>query len=232
VKIFLRDPSWFYANATYIYYAKRHLVRLRERFLTARDLPANRRPAFLDQSCRGDSALREEIEALLSVERADAGARLGPPIPAVKGWDMPQSNLDRIRGIFLEARRLPAEERAAFLDSACGTDPALRREVDQILAKDRSETLPIGQLAPASENIPSKIGPFTILEILGEGGMGIVYKGEQLAPIRRLVALKVIKPCRGCRSLNLPTSTGSTSASDWSCFSRFAMQLPMPITNW
>jgi serine/threonine protein kinase len=52
----------------------------------------------------------------------------------------------------------------------------------------------ISQAVAAGEPIPERIGPYRILQSLGEGGMGIVYLAEQVEPIRRRVALKVVKP--------------------------------------
>src|SRR5262249_32719705 len=94
--------------------------------------------------------------------------------------------------------------RAAYLDEACGRDTDLRRRVEQLLAAepnvstflespaltvpDELGALPTGQIAPAV------VGPYKLLQSLGEGGMGVVYLAEQTAPVRRWVALKIIKP--------------------------------------
>ena len=56
-------------------------------------------------------------------------------------------------------------------------------------------------LAPQAELFPSSIGPYTIRKTLGEGGMGTVYRAEQFEPIRRDVALKVIRPGMGSKSV-------------------------------
>ncbi len=98
--------------------------------------------------------------------------------------------------------RSPAE-RAAFLDQACGGDSALRKRLDLLLrAHERkgldgpaafelreAVTLPI----VGSEKIGDRIGRYKLLQQIGEGGCGIVYMAEQEEPVRRRVALKVIK---------------------------------------
>jgi eukaryotic-like serine/threonine-protein kinase len=106
--------------------------------------------------------------------------------------------------IFHQALQQPAGERDRFLEQACAGDPALRRHVDALLrAHDNPESLfdpPEPGLAPTiSEPIPAAlpgavIGPYKLLEQIGEGGFGIVYMADQQAPVRRRVALKVIKP--------------------------------------
>jgi len=98
-------------------------------------------------------------------------------------------------------------ERAAFLDEACAGDAALRQRVESLLA----ENLQLGsfmdvqsQLAAERAEIPvdpiavecpgTDIGPYKLVQQIGEGGMGVVYLAEQAAPVRRMVALKIIKP--------------------------------------
>jgi serine/threonine protein kinase/WD40 repeat protein len=93
------------------------------------------------------------------------------------------------------------EERAAFLDRACGNNPALRAEVDALLrAHERSgDLLDLPENAPATIDVPAPegpgtiIGPYKLLEQIGEGGMGTVWMAEQKEPIHRRVAVKVIK---------------------------------------
>jgi serine/threonine protein kinase/Flp pilus assembly protein TadD len=92
-------------------------------------------------------------------------------------------------------------ERAAFLDRACANNPALRAEVEALLrAHERSGDLldladkpqPTTDL-PAREHPGTVIGPYKLLEQIGEGGMGTVWMAEQTEPIRRRVAVKVVK---------------------------------------
>jgi WD40 repeat protein/serine/threonine protein kinase len=116
-----------------------------------------------------------------------------------------------------------AQERSRFLDEACGGDDALLRRIKNLLRNHERagsflERAP-GDLgaaltesdSPASAGEPdaysatmttptptegagARIGPYKLLEQIGEGGMGVVYLAEQSAPIKRRVALKIIKP--------------------------------------
>ena len=108
--------------------------------------------------------------------------------------------------IFLGAREFSCpEERAAYLDQKCGGDPALRERVERMLnaalAADQfiaSDPLQLDRTALSSvgdgDASGTMIGPYKLLQQIGEGGCGVVYMAEQEEPIRRRVALKVIKP--------------------------------------
>ena len=96
------------------------------------------------------------------------------------------------------------EDRAAFLEQACRHDPMLRRQVQKLVddyfrAGDFLER-PLAQMdAPIVEphvfgGVGDQIGPYKLREQIGEGGMGVVYVAEQSEPIRRKVALKIIRP--------------------------------------
>jgi serine/threonine protein kinase len=101
-------------------------------------------------------------------------------------------------------------QRVAFLDQACADQPALRRQVEELLAAhDRPgqfldqpplEAVLTGPFLPAaSPQVPedrpdTRIGPYKLLQKIGEGGMGTVWMAEQTEPVKRLVALKIIKP--------------------------------------
>ena len=100
------------------------------------------------------------------------------------------------REIFSEARQCGSdEERAKLLDQACGEDAALRAEIESLLEFDRDdaflEQTPVEM--PLDPVIGSTIGPYKVLQEIGQGGMGIVYMAEQRQPIDRKVALKIIK---------------------------------------
>jgi serine/threonine protein kinase len=110
----------------------------------------------------------------------------------------------RLEEIFAEALTMAdAAARTACLDKACGDDPRLRQRVEALLAAHfdpgnvlkSSDDAPPGTHAhqPLTEAIGSQIGPYKLLQQIGEGGMGTVYMAEQERPVRRRVALKVIK---------------------------------------
>lgn len=105
--------------------------------------------------------------------------------------------------IFKAAVKLPPDERVAYLDQACGADAALRLEVEGLLrANDQPgefmQRPPIADmtttLGPGPERPGMRVGPYKLLQFLGEGGMGTVFLAEQSEPVRRMVALKIIKP--------------------------------------
>src|SRR5262245_55160455 len=110
---------------------------------------------------------------------------------------------ERVRAIFLEAVEQHAPELwSGFLDRACGDDRELRRRIEVLLrAHDQANSMldvaPVPAAATMDQNISevagSVIGPYQLLEPVGEGGMGAVWMAEQTEPIQRRVAVKVIK---------------------------------------
>src|SRR5262245_28177380 len=99
--------------------------------------------------------------------------------------------------------RTSADDRAAYLDTACANDPALRKRIEALLRahEDAGSFLPNGSGGHAfafdstvGERPGAVIGPYKLLQQIGEGGMGTVYMAEQTEPVRRTVALKIIKP--------------------------------------
>ena len=112
------------------------------------------------------------------------------------------------RNIFIEALQKASDaEREQFLSAACGDDAGLRQRVAGLLrdaqrigdflespaARDTSQ-FKATLLPEHSEKIGDRIGPYKLLQQIGEGGMGVVYMAEQHEPVSRRVALKIIKP--------------------------------------
>ncbi len=120
-----------------------------------------------------------------------------------------------VEDLFEGARRLanPAQ-RQAFLDAACGENTLLRRELEELLAlRSDAEVLleagvaglhpEAGELRQLSsrfvatmgfpEQVGDRVGRYKLREKIGEGGCGVVYVADQEEPVRRRVALKVIK---------------------------------------
>ena len=122
------------------------------------------------------------------------------------GVNVMSTDWERLKQVLAEAaaRNSPAE-RAAYLDGACRGDDGLRAEVEKLLsAHDQAGAFledPVAPTqhstivlpAPLTEKPGDKIGHYKLLQQIGEGGCGVVYMAEQEEPIRRRVALKVIK---------------------------------------
>jgi serine/threonine protein kinase/Tfp pilus assembly protein PilF len=129
------------------------------------------------------------------------------------------ASLTAVEAIFQSAlEKGSAEERAAYLDQACQGDSDLRQQVERLLnARGQlgsfleqpvaAEGATSDEVAPGrwidphraagfipAEGPGSRIGPYKLLQQIGEGGMGVVYMAEQEQPVRRKVALKIIKP--------------------------------------
>lgn len=125
--------------------------------------------------------------------------------------------------IFCAALEVAPEEREAYLERACAGDAGLRADVDRMLSKltgaeeffqdgpaavDVSEitALPgfqdqLGLLSNPEAEVGKQIGPYKLLQKIGEGGCGVVYMAEQEKPVRRRVALKIIKLGMDTRSV-------------------------------
>jgi hypothetical protein len=110
--------------------------------------------------------------------------------------------LTRIEELFHAARGRDSSQRAAFLDGACGGDLELRSAVEALLIHDRrapgkardclaeDSREPLEARGALQEGPGSRIGPYKLLQELGEGGFGVVYMAEQREPVKRRVALK------------------------------------------
>src|ERR1043165_2730632 len=114
-------------------------------------------------------------------------------------------NRQRDIEVFAEAIRLPTTERVAFLDRACAEDKGLRQRMEALLKSadrvgDFLEEPPTAVISEERAKIAvgekpgDRVGRYKLLQQIGEGGYGVVFVAEQEEPIRRRVALKVVKP--------------------------------------
>ena len=117
---------------------------------------------------------------------------------------MDDKTLDDEAVFNIACRISSAELRADYLDQICHGNKPLKDRVLRLLElNDQNEGFlesPIGGTAPTSgsesiaESVGSMIGRYKLLQVIGEGGFGIVFMAEQQEPVRRRVALKIIKP--------------------------------------
>jgi tetratricopeptide (TPR) repeat protein len=115
---------------------------------------------------------------------------------------MDRERFETVKRLLIEVEDLPADERSAFLDRACGFDEALRLEVESLLVDALPSIMRTGGIAArvgpmlataGGAALGTEIGPYRLVEVLGEGGMGVVYRAEQSTPIHREVALKLVR---------------------------------------
>src|SRR4051812_35409520 len=151
-------------------------ARAKSLFLAASDLasPAER-AAYLDRECGGESELRARVEALL----AAAGS---VPFPGLNAAAVPGTTAP---GMLPGTRASAPETRPPSGLETGGHGPGGMRTTVE-------DPPPAGHVAGF---VPGRViaGRYTLLEVLGEGGMGTVYRAEQARPVRRQVALKLIK---------------------------------------
>ncbi|MHC4402210.1 MAG: protein kinase domain-containing protein [Planctomycetota bacterium] len=107
------------------------------------------------------------------------------------------------KSLFLAAIEIESEaERAAFLQQACGDNDQLREEIESLLDAHGDPPEVLRQMdnvqatidQPITEGPGTMVGRYKLLEQIGEGGMGLVFVAEQQEPVRRKVALKIVKP--------------------------------------
>ncbi|HUA65278.1 MAG TPA: serine/threonine-protein kinase [Alphaproteobacteria bacterium] len=112
--------------------------------------------------------------------------------------------------VFTEALILSPAARAAYLNDACTGDAGMRGRIEALLQAhekagdffaERPSGLPPASSALTGEKPGDRIGRYTLLQQIGEGGYGVVYMAQQEEPVRRRVALKVIKPGMDTRSV-------------------------------
>ena len=154
--------------------------RVKELFLAALDLPEPAdRPAFLDRECGDDGELRRRLDDLLAAH------------------DQPASELDRPIAASLQATASPdAPDRSAGDSGA----PTVAR-TSTAGFEDRTASVRPDDPPPASLIDSVVAGRYKIRQEIGEGGMGSVYLAEQVRPVKRMVALQLIKPGMDTRTV-------------------------------
>ena len=130
------------------------------------------RAAYLDRACGADTALRQRVEALLAAH-AGAGHFLEPDVA-----DKPD-----------DPAHLPPDATAAFEPEPQPATDLLTGAYHPDPAEDAPPAGPVAGAAPKTVIA----GRYTLIEIIGEGGMGSVYRADQTEPVKRPVALKLIK---------------------------------------
>ena len=144
---------------------------------------------------------------------------------------------NRVRDLFLAASELPPDRRPEFLADACGPDVGLRAEVERLLAAHADPaslldpappsalsadapgraTVTSGDASPTADHPTAAAGGvlagrYTLLERIGEGGMGEVWVAKQTEPVQRKVALKLIKAGMDSRQVVGAVRAGAAGA--------------------
>ena len=159
-------------------------ITLNERdvFINALQKGPTERTAYLDEACAANPALRRRIDLLLEAHD-DPDSFLDLP-PAVDATSI---------GTLGQDRPLTLADDAAAPDESQATANVAKAEATLAYDLPEGPTSPPAP-RPITEGPGSRIGPYKLLQKIGEGGMGAVYMAEQEKPVRRRVALKIIKP--------------------------------------
>jgi predicted ribosomally synthesized peptide with SipW-like signal peptide len=137
------------------------------------------RATFLDQACAGNSELRRRLEELLAAHAHSKSPLDRPPVAPAGST---------------ATADLPAPEATGEHRPDGATQTFARPETDATTARESASPAPRTASAPTSEGIGTVIaGRYTLVEVIGEGGMGSVYLASQTEPVKRKVALKLIK---------------------------------------
>jgi hypothetical protein len=174
--------------------------RVRDVFLAALELSPDQRPHYLAEACRGDAELRAEVDRLLvanaapdsilepaSLAPAHATAALVPGDPGTALLPGGTSATDALGPGPPSPKEVATEGRGP--DEATGA--FAQPDPDASTAAASASPAPRAARPPTGEGIGTVIaGRYTLVEIIGEGGMGSVYLAEQTEPVKRQVALK------------------------------------------
>jgi serine/threonine protein kinase len=110
----------------------------------------------------------------------------------------PGSHIERLERLFWAAIHMPSHERESFLSSECSRDPDLRREVERMLAADHRAGPFLERPLPdvLVQDLPcASLARWQLLERVGEGGLGVVYRAERLDDgVRLEAAVKILRP--------------------------------------
>jgi non-specific serine/threonine protein kinase/serine/threonine-protein kinase len=158
-------------------------------------VPPEERSGRLEALCAGDSDLLEEASALLRA--SDEEERFTASCVASDAAEF-RGPRPSISALLAGALAEPEDGRAAWLERACGQDPALLSEVRFLLASFQGSAPEPGALAAqaeASPESPQQLGPYRLVRQLGEGGMGAVFLATRAdAEFEKKVAVKLIRP--------------------------------------
>src|SRR5262249_28861477 len=177
--------------------------RVRDVFRAALGVSPEQRSGFLTDACGGDAELRTEVDRLLAANAASESI-LDPPAPAPA--DATTEFVASHPGTVLLPGRMPATDASdpgapSPKDMATAdrgpyraTETFAPPDPDTTTAAASASSDPHVARAPTGEGIGTVIaGRYTLVEVIGEGGMGAVYLASQTEPVKRQVALKLIK---------------------------------------
>jgi serine/threonine protein kinase len=173
--------------------------RARDLFFAAVELPTDRRPGFLAEACRGDAELQVEVVRLLAAH-ADPDSILEPATPATGVFlpgdpgttDLPVDAL--VTQAFDPDAPSPIVMATEAHSPESATGACVQPVPEATTARESESPAPGTRMVPTSEGIGTVIaGRYTLVEVIGEGGMGSVYLASQTEPVKRQVALKLIK---------------------------------------
>ena len=176
--------------------------RVRDVFLAAVELPPDQRPSYLAEACREDADLRAEVDRLL-VANADPDSILEPAslttAEATAAFVPSHPGTVELPGKTSAAAFDPdAPELTQMATAACGMDGGMatfeQPDPDLATAAESASSAPRVARVPTGDGIGTVIaGRYTLVDLIGEGGMGTVYLASQSQPVKRQVALKLIR---------------------------------------